>query len=53
MASHHPGLIDYVGDDRRLVLKRESSGATVVRAAREMAVERGLILSEVIARGSG
>ena len=51
LCSHHPELIDYLGGDRGLVLKRESSGATVVRPASELAVEGGLKLSEVIARG--
>lgn len=51
LCSHHPELIDYLGGDRGLVLKRESSGATVVRPARELAIDGGLKLSEVIARG--
>jgi len=51
LCSHHPELIDYLGGDGGFVLKRESSGATVVRPARELAVEGGLRLSEVIARG--
>jgi predicted ATPase len=51
LCSHHPELIDYLGGDRGLVLRRESSGATTVRPSSEMAVEGGLKLSEVIARG--
>jgi len=51
LCSHHPELIDYLGGDCGLVLKRESSGVTTVRRASEMAVEGGLKLSEVIARG--
>jgi predicted ATPase len=51
LCSHHPELIDYLGSDRGLVLRRESSGATTVRPSREMAVEGGLKLSEVVARG--
>ncbi len=51
LCSHHPELIDYLGGDRGLVLKRESSGATSVRPSSELAVEGGLKLSEVIARG--
>jgi predicted ATPase len=51
LCSHHPELIDYLGGDRGVVLKRESSGATVVRPSSELAVEGGLKLSEVIARG--
>ena len=51
LCSHHPELIDYLGGDRGLALKRESSGVTVVRPVSEMAVEGGLKLSESIARG--
>lgn len=51
LCSHHPELIDYLGCDRGLVLRRETSGATTVRPSSEMAVEGGLKLSEVIARG--
>ena len=51
LCSHHPELIDYLGGDRGLILRRETSGATIVRPAREMAVDGVLKLSEVIARG--
>jgi len=51
ICSHHPELIDYLGGDRGLVLGRESSGATVVRPAAELAVDGGMKLSEAIARG--
>ena len=51
LCSHHPELIDYLGGDRGLVLRRESSGATTVRPLREMEIEGGMKLSEVIARG--
>lgn len=51
LCSHHPELIDYLGGDRGLVLRRETSGATIVRPAREMAVDGVLKLSEIIARG--
>jgi predicted ATPase len=51
LCSHHPELIDYLAGDRGVVLRPESSGATTVRPASEMAVEGGLKLSEVIARG--
>lgn len=51
LCSHHPELIDYLGGDRGLLLKRESSGVTVARSSSEVAVEGGLKLSEVIARG--
>ncbi len=51
LCSHHPELIDYLVGDHGFVLIRETSGATVVRPARKWAVEGGLKLSEVIARG--
>jgi predicted ATPase len=51
LCSHHPELIDYLGGDRGLVVRRESSGVTVVRPSSELAVEGGLKLSEVVARG--
>jgi len=51
LCSHHPELIDYLGGDRGIVLRPENSGVTTVRPASEMAVEGGLRLSEVIARG--
>lgn len=51
LCSHHPELIDYLGGDRGLVLRRESSGVTVARPSNDLAIEGGLKLSEVIARG--
>ena len=51
LCSHHPELIDYLGGDRGLVLQRESSGVTVVRPSKDLAIEGGLKLSEVVARG--
>ena len=51
LCSHHPELVDYLGGDRGLLLQRESSGVTTVRPSRDMAIEGGLRLSEVIARG--
>lgn len=51
LCSHHPEIIDYLGGDKGLVLMRESAGTTVVRPAGQLAVEGGLKLSEVIARG--
>lgn len=51
LCSHHPELIDYLGGDRGLLLRRESSGVTVVQSSSELAVKGGLKLSEVIARG--
>ena len=51
LCSHHPELIDYLGSDRGVLLERESSGVTKTRPVSELAVEGGLKLSEVIARG--
>lgn len=51
LCSHHPELIDYLGVDCGLILKRERSGVTIVRSAADLAIEGGLSLSEVIARG--
>jgi len=51
LCSHHPELIDYLGGDRGLVLRRETTGVTIVRPSRDMAIEGGMRLSEVIARG--
>ncbi len=51
LCSHHPELIDYLGGDRGVVLRQESSGATAVRPSLEMAVQGTLKLSELIARG--
>jgi predicted ATPase len=51
LCSHHPELIDYLGGDCGLMLKRESSGATIIFPANKLVVEGGLRLSEVIARG--
>jgi len=51
LCSHHPELIDYLGVDHGLVLRRESSGVTVVRPASELATDGGLRLSDIIARG--
>jgi len=51
LCSHHPELIDYLGADRGVLLDRESSGVAKARPAAEAAVQGGLKLSEVIARG--
>jgi len=51
LCSHHPELIDYLGGDRGVLLKRESSGVTKVSSARQLVVDGGLKLSELIARG--
>jgi len=51
LCSHHPELIDYLGNDRGLELARETSGVTIVRRLSETSNDSGLKLSELIARG--
>ena len=51
LCSHHPELIDYLGNDRGLTLRRESSGVTRVGKLAGITVEGGITLSEIVARG--
>jgi predicted ATPase len=51
LCSHNPELIDYLGREAGVLLKRESSGSITTRPLSEVPVEGGLKLSEVIARG--
>ena len=51
LCSHHPELIDYLGDDCGLLLRRESSGVTRAEKILENTDGRGLKLSELLARG--
>ncbi len=51
LCSHHPELIDYLGGDRGVILKQESSGVTRATALADVATDDGLKLSETIARG--
>lgn len=54
ICSHHPELIDYLGGDAGVLLKRESSGAVTARPLKEVLapqLESGLRLSEIVARG--
>lgn len=51
LCSHHPELIDYLGADHGVELRRESSGVTTVRRLNGTTVEGGLKLSEMVARG--
>ncbi|HSF38980.1 MAG TPA: ATP-binding protein [Thermoanaerobaculia bacterium] len=51
LCSHHPELIDYLGSEAGVLLKRESSGSITTRRLSEIPLEGGLKLSEVIARG--
>lgn len=50
ICSHHPELIDYLGGDCGLLMRRESSGVTTVRPL-DLAINGGLKLSELVARG--
>ena len=51
LCSHHPELIDYLGDDRARLLVRENAGPTRTETLEGIKVEGGLKLSEVVARG--
>jgi predicted ATPase len=51
ICSHHPELIDYLGGEAGVLLKRESSGSITTRRLSEIPVGSGLKLSEIIARG--
>ena len=51
ICSHHPELIDYLGDDRARLLGRDGSGAVTVRPLDSMKLEDDLRLSERVARG--
>lgn len=50
LCSHHPEVVDYLGD-RGLLLERELNGGTRVRPLRDVASDDTLRLSEVISRG--
>lgn len=51
LCSHHPELIDYLGTEAGVLLKRESSGSITTRRLSEIQLEGGLKLSEIFARG--
>ncbi|HEX6901006.1 MAG TPA: AAA family ATPase [Thermoanaerobaculia bacterium] len=51
LCSHHPELIDYLGSEAGVLLKRESTGSTTTRRLSEIPLDGGLKLSEIIARG--
>ncbi len=52
LSSHHPELIDYLGADHGLLLRREPGGPVTVRPVREALEASGnLRLSELVARG--
>lgn len=51
LCSHHPELIDYLGGEAGVLLKRESTGNITTRRLSEIPLDAGLKLSEIIARG--
>jgi predicted ATPase len=51
LCSHHPELIDYLGGEAGVLLRRESSGSITTRRLSEIPDDAGLKLSEIIARG--
>ena len=53
LCSHHPELIDYLGGDRGLLLKRERTGVVTARPLDTKGTECGLKLSEIVARNTG
>lgn len=51
ICSHHPELIDYLGREAGVLLKRERWGSITTRRLSEIPLDAGLKLSEIIARG--
>ena len=51
LCSHHPELIDYLGRDRGLLVRRETSGVSVARPVENNDEPGALKLSELVARG--
>lgn len=51
LCSHHPELIDYLGGEHGLLLRRETTGVTRAESLKPLPTEGGLKLSEVVARG--
>lgn len=51
LCSHHPELMDYLGGEAGVLLKRERSGGITARRLSEFRFDTGLKLSEIIARG--
>lgn len=51
LCSHHPELIDYLGDERARLLVRDNAGPTRMETLERVMIEGGIKLSEVIARG--
>lgn len=51
LCSHHPEMIDYLGSDCGVELRRERAGVTTVRRLSETTAKGGIKLSEMVARG--
>jgi len=51
LCSHHPEMIDYLGSDCGMELRREHAGITTVRRLSETTAKGGIKLSEMVARG--
>ncbi len=51
MCSHHPELVDYLGPDCGLLLRRGESAVTAVQPAASLDADASLKISELIARG--
>ena len=51
ICSHHPELIDYLGPERGVILRRDSSSVTTARPLSSIVSTNGLKLSEMMARG--
>ncbi len=51
ICSHHPEILDYVGLERSILMKIESTGIVTARPAKTLLIKEGLKFSEVVARG--
>lgn len=51
ICSHHPEIIDYLGPENGILLRRESTGVTTARPVAEIPLSGGFRLSEFFARG--
>jgi ATPase subunit of ABC transporter with duplicated ATPase domains len=51
LCSHHPELMDYLGGEAGVLLKRERSGAITTQRLDVIRPDSGLKLSEIVARG--
>ena len=51
LCSHHPELIDFLGTDSSVFLRREASGVVTARRFDSELLQEGLKVSEMLARG--